>query len=103
MSMAGGSHTAFDASAFGAGALGGAGAIAGALALGVTNYRAAQAQRWNTWNAEQLRAALDLSEAFRAREAATIAGLRRDLATARTAVARLERDAAVRAARRLPR
>lgn len=61
----GGSHTNFDSAAFTVGAVGGAISIAGALGAGIQNYRAAQAERWMNWTIEQLRAALECSEALR--------------------------------------
>lgn len=62
---AGGSHTNFDSAAFTVGAIGGAATIAGALGAGIQNYRAALAERWSAWTIDQLRAALDCSEALR--------------------------------------
>ncbi|CUT11469.1 hypothetical protein BF49_2549 [Bradyrhizobium sp.] len=63
----GGSHTNFDPTAFTVGAVGGALSIAGALAAGVENYTKAQRRSWSDWTVEQLRAALDCSEALRFR------------------------------------
>jgi hypothetical protein len=97
--MAGGSHTNFNTASFTTGALSGAGALASALGAGFANFRAAQAQRretWAGWTIKQLRRALDLSEAFRwktytelqeavdtiAERDRTIADLRRQLKTA---------------------
>lgn len=79
---AGGSHTNFDSSAFTVGAVGGALSIAGALAAGVQNYT--RSQRWDGWTIEQLRRALDCSEALRYRGYC-------DLNDARAANAELER------------
>jgi hypothetical protein len=66
--MAGGSHTNFDTAAFGVGAIGGAATIAGALGAGIRNFQAQRQATWLSWTWEQLRAALELSEAFRAHE-----------------------------------
>ncbi len=63
--MAGDSHTNFDATAFTAGAVGGAATIAAALGAGLANLRAAQDRRWEGWNVQQLITALELSEALR--------------------------------------
>jgi len=86
---AGDSHTNFDSAAFGVGAFSGAATIAGALGAGLANFRA-QRQAFSNWNEPQLRAALVLSEAFRANDhrimraqAVTIARLDRERATAR--------------------
>lgn len=62
--MAGGSHTDFDSGAFTLGAAGGAATIAGAMVAGWQNYRAAQADRWHGWNAEQMRRALDYTDSM---------------------------------------
>jgi hypothetical protein len=97
--MVGGGHTNFNTASFTTGALSGAGALASAFGAGFANFRAAQAQRrenWAGWTIEQLRRALDLSEAFRwktyielrkavetvAERDRTIADLRRQLKTA---------------------
>lgn len=63
----GGSHTNFESAAFSAGAVGGALSIAGALAAGVQNYTRAQRNSWDGWTIEQLRRALECSEALRLR------------------------------------
>ncbi|CUT14537.1 hypothetical protein BF49_5617 [Bradyrhizobium sp.] len=81
---AGGPHTNFDSSAFTVGAVGGALSIAGALAAGVQNYTRAQRHSWDGWTIEQLRRALDCSEAMRYRGYC-------DLNDARAANAELER------------
>lgn len=47
------------------GALVGGATVAGALAVGIQNYLRAQRERWIGWTIEQLRAALDCSEAMR--------------------------------------
>ena|SRR5882724_10582267 len=63
--MAGDSHTAFDAGAFTVGAIGGAATIAGALGAGLANFRTQRQSAFADWQEHQLRAALELSEAFR--------------------------------------
>lgn len=97
--MAGGSHTNFNAEAFGAGAIGGAGLIAGALATGLANYRAQQERRFANWNAAALRSALDLSEALRAREHAALRAKDAVIVAQRLTIARLERQQAIALAR----
>jgi uncharacterized protein HemX len=92
--MAGGSHTAFDTGAFTTGALSGAGVLASAFGAGLTRFRETQARRWTGWTIEQLRAALECSELFRARERETSQALRRVIETQRTQIARLERELA---------
>lgn len=59
------SHTNFDTSAFTASAVAGAASLAGALGAGLANYSAAQQDQWSQWTIEQLRAALNCSEAMR--------------------------------------
>ncbi|MCC8962470.1 hypothetical protein H8A95_09125 [Bradyrhizobium sp. Pear76] len=88
--MVGGSHTNFNAGAFTAGAVGGALTIAGAIGAGIANVRAQRQAAFADWNERQLRAALNLSEALRAREhrinqaqQLTIARLQREHAVAR--------------------
>lgn len=94
----GGPHT-FNTTSFGLGAAGASLTIAGALVDGVMRYRLAQRQHaeraWRRWNRRNLKDALDLSEALRARDheraetaAAEAEGLRR-------AHARLQRDLAI--------
>ena len=91
---AGDSHTNFDATAFGVGAVAGATTIAGALGAGLANVRA-ERQAFASWGEKQLRAALDLSEALRGRE-------HRIIRAQRITIARLERErATVRAIRHL--
>lgn len=97
--MAGGSHTNFDEGAFTAGAVGGAGLLAGALAQGLANYRAQQERKWSNWNVTALRSALDLSEALRAREHAALRAKDAVIAAQRLTIARLERQKAIALAR----
>jgi hypothetical protein len=89
--MAGDSHTNWNPTAFTVGAVGGAAMIAGALGAGLANVRAQrQAAAFSRWNEDELRAALELSEALRANEhrimraqRITIARFERERATAR--------------------
>jgi hypothetical protein len=88
--MAGDSPTSFNTTAFTVGAIGGAAMIAGALGAGLANVRAQRQVAFAGWREDQLRAALELSEAFRAREhrimlaqRITIARFERERATAR--------------------
>ncbi|HEX7883543.1 MAG TPA: hypothetical protein VF499_12480 [Afipia sp.] len=84
----GGSHTNFDASAFTAGAVGGAMTIAGAIGAGIANVRAQRQAAFADWNSRQLRAALELSEALRAPQ-------HRINQAQRLTIVRLERERAV--------
>ena len=96
----GGSHTNFDAAAFGPGAVGGALTLGGALAAGVANFRAAQQARYEDWTVEQLVAAVRYSELMRAQDQITLG---RENQRLRKEIARLRRNTVVSAARRLSR
>lgn len=90
--MTGGSHTDFNPPRSRLAHSAAPGALASALGAGFANLHAAQAQHrenWACWTIEQLRRALDLSEAFRRKTHVelqkavdTIADLRRQLKTA---------------------
>jgi hypothetical protein len=88
--VAGDSHTNFDVGAFSIGAVGGAATIAGAIGAGIANVRAQRQSTFADWQERELRAALELSEAFRANDqriiraqAVTIARFERKEATQR--------------------
>jgi hypothetical protein len=72
--MAGDSHTGFDQQAFTVGAIGGAATIAGAIGAGLANVRAQRRSEYADWRENELRAALELSEAFRANDRRIIRG-----------------------------
>ena len=100
MAVVGGSHTNFDSGAFGAGAVGGALGLSGALAAGIANYRAACAATYDRFEADQLRAFLHHSELMRARDQILMG---REIQRLTRENARLRKDSVVTAARRLPR
>lgn len=83
----GDSHTNFDGTAFGVGAFAGAATIAGALGAGLANLRAHRQSNFADWRENELRAALELSEAFRANDRRVIRGQA-------VAIARFERKEA---------
>jgi hypothetical protein len=85
--MSGDSHTNFNATAFTVGAVGGALTIAGALGAGLANVRSQRQVAFAGWRGDKLRAALELSEAFRARE-------HRIMLAQRITIARFERECA---------
>lgn len=78
MTVLGGSHTNFDAASFGAGAVTGSAAVAGALVQGARNAAALNAQRWEGWTREQLERAADLSEELRRHQYERAENLQRD-------------------------
>jgi hypothetical protein len=90
--VAGDSHTNFDSAAFTVGTLGGAATIAGAIGAGIANVRAQRQSEFADWQEVELRAALELSEAFRGND-------RRVIMAQRVTIARLERLEATRRAR----
>jgi hypothetical protein len=86
----GDSHSNFNSTAFGVGAFAGAATLAGALGAGLANLRAQRQSNFADWRENELRAALELSEAFRANDqriiraqAVTIARFERKEATQR--------------------
>ncbi|WP_375312834.1 hypothetical protein WHZ77_06020 [Bradyrhizobium sp. A5] len=100
MATAGGSHTNFDTTAFGAGAVGGSLALGAALVAGLANYRMAQQANYDAWTEQQLRAALKLSELLRARDQITMG---REIQALALENERLKRDAKIALVRALPR
>ncbi|ABE39391.1 hypothetical protein IP86_02730 [Rhodopseudomonas sp. AAP120] len=95
----GGPHTSFDTTSFGLGAAVGSLTIAGALIDGVMRYRLAQRQHaeraWRRWNARNLRTALELSEALRARDHERAKTATAEADGLRRCNARLTRDLAI--------
>lgn len=81
-------------------ALGGGGAIAGAIAAGIANYRAALEADWSRLEAEQLRELLRYSELMRARDQITFG---REIEHLRIDRDRAKRDATIATVRKLPR
>ncbi|MBR0995614.1 hypothetical protein JQ580_33410 [Bradyrhizobium japonicum] len=82
------------------GALIGGGAIAGAVAASIANYRAALEADWSRLEAEQLRELLRYSELMRARDQITLGREIEHLCIDRD---RAKRDATVATVRKLPR
>ncbi|MCG2645714.1 MULTISPECIES: hypothetical protein [Bradyrhizobium] len=83
----------------GAALVGGA-AIAGALAAGIANYRAAQLANWDRFEADQLRDFLRSTELFRARDQILMA---REMMRLTRENERLHAAALIVKAQRLPR
>ena len=86
--VGGGSHTNFDTQAFGVGAFGAAAMLAGALGAGLANARARRQSAFANWQEHELRAALQLSEAFRAND-------QRIIRAQAVTIARYERAASI--------
>ena len=68
MASTGGSHTAFDSTAFAVGGLSGAATIAAALGAGIRNYATRRALAVAEWTIENWQQALALSEMLRRRD-----------------------------------
>ncbi len=68
MTTYGGSQTNFDPDGFTLGAVAGSAMIAGAIGRGIANLKRRREGEFASWSEPAVRAALDLSEAFRASE-----------------------------------